>query len=182
MLSLKRIINTNKELPVKKGGTWSNEVTWTVPQRNERCQEWWNIGVALKWRLEKKTKSLLVAAQDQWLNADSLKKDIYHITAKSACRLRNEPMEIVNHVVAGCNLLAQKWYKRCNDKVCLNLHWLLHRKLGYNASDEWYSHVLDNFFNETGKPKIVWDFDIQTDRIIEQRRPDIIVHEVEKGE
>ena len=79
-------------------------------------------------------------------------------------------------------MLAQKEYKRRHDKVCLNLHWSLCRKFGYSASDEWYNHVPEKVLNETGKPKILLDFDIQTDRTIEHRRPDIIVHDVEKGE
>ena len=88
----------------------------------------------------------------------------------------------VDHVVAGCKMLVQKEYKRRHDKVCLNLHWSVCRKFEYSASDEWYNHVPEKVLNETGKPKILWDFDIQTGRTIEHRRPDIIVHDVEKGE
>ena len=91
-------------------------------------------------------------------------------------------MENVDHVVAGCKILAQKEYKRRCDKVCLNLYWSLCRKFGYSASDEWNIHVPEKILNETGKPMILWDFDIQTDRTIEHRRPDIVVHDVEKGE
>ena len=46
-------------------------------------------------------------------------------------------MENIDHVVAGCKMLAQKEYKRRHDKVCLNLHWSLCRKFGYSVSDEW---------------------------------------------
>ena len=62
------------------------------------------------------------------------------------------------------------------------MHCSLCRKFGYSASDEWYNHVPEKVLNETGKPKILWDFDIQTHRTIEHRRPYIIVHDVDKGE
>ena len=91
-------------------------------------------------------------------------------------------MKNVDHIVASCKMVAQKEYKRRHDKVCLNLHWSLCRNFGYNAAEEWYNHVPGKVLNETGKPKILWDFDIQTDRIIEHRRQDIIVHDIEKGE
>ena len=57
-----------------------------------------------------------------------------------------------------------------------------HGNVGYYASDEWYNHIPEKVFNEAGKPKILWDFDIQKDRVIEHRTPDIIVHDVKKGE
>ena len=146
-------------------------------KNGESLWEWLRSG-----DLKRETESLLVAAQDQALNTNAVKKEIYHTTATNKCRLCNERVENVDHVVAGCKMLAQKEYKRRHDKVCLNLHWSLCRKFGYSASDEWYNHVPEKVLNETGKPKILWDFNIQTDRTIEHRRPDIIVHDVEKGE
>ena len=91
-------------------------------KNGETSWEWLRSG-----DLKRETESLLVAAQDQELNTNAVKKEIYHTTATNKCRLCNERVENVDHVVAGCKMLAQKEYKRRHDKVCLNLHWSLCR-------------------------------------------------------
>ena len=54
------------------------------------------------------------------------------------------------------------------------VHWKLARKCNFEAGDKWYEHepesVLDN-----EDYKILWDFSIQTDHVIEARRPDLVV-------
>ena len=51
------------------------------------------------------------------------------------------------------------------------VHWKLARKCNFETGDRCYEHepesVLDN-----EDSKILWDFGIQTDHIIEARRPD----------
>ena len=60
------------------------------------------------------------------------------------------------------------------------IHWELCGKLHLERSSKWYEHkpprVLENSIN-----KILWDFNIQCDRLIEGRRPDVLViHKNEK--
>ena len=76
-------------------------------KNGESSWEWLRSG-----DLKREMESLLVAAQDQALNTNSVKKEIYHTTATNKCRLCNERVENVDHVVAGCKMLAQKEYKR----------------------------------------------------------------------
>ena len=66
------------------------------------------------------------------------------------CRLCGEAVESLTHIVSGCKMLAQKDYSK------------------------WYHHEPDKVV-ENDVVKILWDFNIPTDRIIEHHRPDITV-------
>ena len=46
------------------------------------------------------------------------------------------------------------------------------RKKGFTIPEKCYKHIL---FPENESFKILWDFNIQTDNIIEHRRPDMII-------
>ena len=54
--------------------------------------------------LKQETDPLLVAAQDQYLN--------------NRCQFGGESVETVTHIINGCKILAQKQYKRRDNKVC----------------------------------------------------------------
>ena len=129
-----------------------------------------------KGDLKRETESLLLAAQDQALATNSVKKHIYKQTESDKCRLCGEKVENVTHIISACKTLAQKDYKRRHDKVCLHLHWCLAQKYGFEVNEKWYRHTPEKVL-ENAIAKILWDFNIQTDRVIEQRRPDITVVE-----
>ena len=119
---------------------------------------------------KRETESLLIAAQDQALDTNSVKKTIYQQELSDKCRLCGERVENVTHIVSSCKMLAQKDYKRRHDKICLNLHWSLCQKYGFEVDTRWYLHEPEKVL-ETEHAKILWDFSIQTDRKIEHNRP-----------
>ena len=123
-----------------------------------------------------------MAAQEQALNTNSVTNQIYHLGDSNKCRLCGIRVESVTHIVSACQMLAQKEYKRRHDKVCLYLHWTLCRKYGYDANEKWYHHVPERVLDEEGKPKILWDFAIQTDRKLDHNRPDILVYDRKTNE
>ena len=125
-----------------------------------------------KGDLKRETERLLVAAQDQALNTNSVRKNIYHQVESDMCGLCGEKVENVTHTVSACKMLAQKDYKRRHDKVCSHLHWCLSKKYGLDVDNKWYYHRPEKVA-ENDVVKILWDFNIQTDRIIEHHRPDI---------
>ena len=47
-------------------------------------------------------------------------------------------------------------------------------KCNFEARDKWYEHEPESVL-ENEDYKILWDFSIQTDHVIEARRPDLIV-------
>ena len=54
------------------------------------------------------------------------------------------------------------------------MHWKLARKCNFEARDKWYEHEPESV-SENEDYKILWDFSIQTDHVIEARRPDLVV-------
>ena len=122
----------------------------------------------------KETEGLILAAQDQALRTDAIKAKIDRSQKDSGCRLCKKVDETISHLVCECEKLAQKEYKRRHDKVALALHWDLCRKYDFECGSKWYEHVPEGVL-ESADVKILWDFTIQTDHVIQARRPDIVV-------
>ena len=81
--------------------------------------------------------------------------------------------ESIDHIVSGCSKLAQKEYKRRHDNLGKIVYWKLARKCKFEAGDKWYEHEPESVL-ETEDYKILWDFSIQTDHVIEAQRPDLV--------
>ena len=127
-----------------------------------------------KGDLKRETESLLMAAQEQALNTNSVKKNIYGTSTTDKCRMCGSAVESVTHIISQCSVLAQKEYKRRHDKVCQNIHWALCKKFGFDHAECWYNHVPVAIL-ENENVKLLWDFSIQVDRKIDHYRPDIVI-------
>ena len=89
--------------------------------------------------------------------------------------------ESIDRIVSGCSKLAHKEYKRRHGNLGKIVYWKVARKCNFEAGDKRYEHgpeiVLEN-----KDYKILWDFSIHTDRVIEARRPDLfVVDKKERG-
>ena len=88
--------------------------------------------------------------------------------------------ESIDHIASGCSKLVQKEYKRRHDNLGKIVHWKLARKCNFEAGDKCCEHepesVLDN-----EDYKILWNFSIQTDHVIEARRLDLVVVDKERS-
>ena len=82
--------------------------------------------------------------------------------------------ESIDHIVSGCSKLAQKEYQRRHKNLRKIVHWKVARKCNFEAGDKWYEHEPESVL-ENEDYKILWDFSIQTDHVIEARRPDLVV-------
>ena len=82
--------------------------------------------------------------------------------------------ESINHIVSGCSKLAQKDYKRRHDNLGKIVHWKLARKYNFEAGDKWYEYEPKSVL-ENEDYKILRDFSIQADHVIEVRRPGLVV-------
>ena len=91
-------------------------------KKSEQSWHWLRNG-----SLEQETECLLLAAQEQAVNTNSVRK-IDHKDVSNKFRLCGTHVEHVLHIVSGCSMLAKKHYKRRHDKVCLNIHWALCNK------------------------------------------------------
>ena len=80
----------------------------------------------------------------------------------------------ISHILSECSKLAHNEFKLRHDSVGRYVHWQFYEKLGFSRARLWYEHEPENV-NENENFKILWDFTIQYDHIIEARRPDIVV-------
>ena len=85
-----------------------------------------------------------------------------------------EMSETISHRVSECGKLAQKVYKRRHDSVGRYVQWQFCEKLGFSRARLWYEHEPESVV-KTENFKILWDFTILCDHMIEARRPDIVV-------
>ena len=121
-----------------------------------------------------------MAAQHQSIRTNLVKAKIDKSQGDSLCRVCRKVNESIDHIVSGCGKLAQKDYKRRHDNLRKIVHWKLARKCNFKAGDRWYKHGPESVL-ENEDYKILWDFSIQTDRVIEARRPDLVVVDKEKS-
>ena len=140
----------------------------TKEVRSEQSWVWLQDGV-----LKRETESVIVAVQNQSIRTNLVKAKIDK-SQKDCVRLRKKADEIVDHDVSGCSKLAQKEYKRRYDNLGKIVHWNLARKYKFEAGDKWYVHDPESVL-ENEDYKILWDFSIQTDHVIEAQRPDLVV-------
>ena len=87
------------------------------------------------------------------------------------CGARNET---ISHIVSECGKLAQKEYKRRHISAGRYVNWQFCEKLGFNWARLWYEHEPESVI-ENKNFKILRDFTIQCDHMIEARIPDIVV-------
>ena len=78
--------------------------------------------------------------------------------------------ESVQHLVCGCEKLAQKEYKRRHDNVARKFHWDFCKKNELEHTEKWYQHVPEGV-EESEEVKVLCD------NVIEARRPDIIIND-----
>ena len=124
--------------------------------------------------LKAETEALIVAAQDQALRTNYVKFHIDKTTESPLCRMCKDKGESVMHILSECSKLAQREYKRRHDNVARIVHWELCGLYKIGRGKNWYEHEPKAVI-ESDEVKILWDFNIQCDHVIEHRRPDIVV-------
>ena len=131
------------------------------------------MGVVAERKLKRETESLLCAAQEQAIRTNSVKYSIDKTSGTPRFRLCKENVESVTLIISPWPNLAKKQYRKRHDKVAKKIYWLLCKKFQLECNDKWYEHVTDSVLENEGC-KILWDFPIQTGKVIEHRRPDIV--------
>ena len=124
--------------------------------------------------LKRETESLIIAAQNKRIRTNIAKAKIAKSQKDMLCRLCKKADESIDYVVSVCSKLAQKGYKTRHDNLGKIVHWKLARKCNFEAGDNWFEHERESVL-ESEDYKILWDFSIQTDHVIEARRPDLVV-------
>ena len=141
----------------KEGVNWERSWQWIVRGDLKGC-----------------TEALIFSAQEQALRTNYIKFHIDKNAESPLCRMCGERGETISHLVSECGKLAQKEYKKRHDNVARYVHWLLCREGGFDRADKWYDQKPEAVI-ENENFKLLWDFTIQCDRVIEARRPDIVL-------
>ena len=131
--------------------------------------------------LKSSTTALIFSAQEQALRTNYTKFHIDKTSESPLCRLCGIKGESISHLISECSKLAQKQYKERHDSVAQNIHWELCGMYGFERENKWYDHIPQSVI-ENEETKILWDFTIQCDRYVQNRRPDIVVIEKSKQE
>ena len=124
--------------------------------------------------LKRETESLILAAQEQAIRTNNIKAKIDKTQNDSKCRMCKSSEETINHIISECPKLAQKEYKRRHDWFGTKIHWEICKKYDIEVNKNWFEHKPEKV-TENNYCKILWDFNIQTDHIIEARRPDLVL-------
>ena len=127
-----------------------------------------------KGKFKRETESLLIAAQDNAIRTNHIKARIDKTQQNSKCRLCGDREETVNHIISECSKLAQREYKARHDWVGKVIHWEMRKKFKFDHTNKWYMHNPAPV-QENDTHKLQWDFNIQTDHLIQARRPDLII-------
>ena len=76
--------------------------------------------------------------------------------------------------MAGCPVIAQTVYLNRHNAITSAIHWSLCGACGFEQSEEWWKHNPEPVL-ENANYKVLYDFNIFTDRLISARRPDLVL-------
>jgi hypothetical protein len=100
----------------------------------------------------------------------------------SKCRLCQQHDETTDHITSACPILAKEQYVKLHDKVSAQIHCNICKEIGVQLDKKHcYKHVPNSVAtNQGGKVNILWNQQVQTERIIPNNKPDIIIRDNEK--
>ena len=153
-------------------GQYSRQVEELTTKK--ACYEWLR-----KVKLKIETEALLTAAQEQALNTKSHATHILKTSQDPRCRMCNRSDETVAHLLTACPKLAATEYLARHNEVARLVHRSISEAHGIKVTRQPWHHAPQPVV-ETEKVKILWDFEVRTDRRITARRPDIVIVDKEK--
>ena len=80
-----------------------------MPEKVDQDKTWQWLSES---NLKIKTEALLCAAQEETIRTNNAKHHIDKTRESPLCRLCRKKVEIVQHLLSGCEKLAQKEYRR----------------------------------------------------------------------
>ena len=93
-----------------------------------------------KVHLKPVTEALIVASQDQALFTNWLRHHVLGTVPSDHCRMCGQFAESVEHIVAGCPMMAQTVYLDRHNAVASAIHWSLCGSCSFLRSNNWWQH------------------------------------------
>ena len=164
-----------KTIETKRKAQWNEKkIHGLWPKNLDKYSKQTNLWLQ-KSNLKPSSESLITAAQDQAIRTKWYESNILKTTSDETCRRCGEFRETVEHIVSGCPELAQGVYLNRHNTIASYIHWWLCHREGLPCSKAWYDHTPEKVL-ENENTKILFDFNIMTDKKIEHRRPDLVIH------
>ena len=129
-------------------------------------EQWWWLTYGTRKR----------ETEEQALRTNLVKAKIDKDQEDSRCRMCGKADESINHLLSDCSKMTQKEYKHRHDWMGKKTYWEVWKNYGIETKAKWYEHKPQAVY-EIKEYKILWDFSIQIDHVIEARRPDMIIVE-----
>ena len=166
---------TNR-MAITRKQKWEEKQLCEHFKRHLTRETWWWVS---KGNLQKETESILVPAQNNAISTNHIKASTYKTQQISKCRLCGDRNGTINHIISECRKLAKKEYNTIHESEGKVVYWELCKKFKFDHMNKWYMHNPESVLeNETNK--LLYDFDIQTDRLISARRPNLIITKKKK--
>ena len=125
--------------------------------------------MASEWRFEKGDRKFdSCSIESGYIKTDKSQKDML-------CRFCKKVDENLDHIVHGCSKLVEEECKRRHDNS-VKEDWKLAKNCNFKAGDKWYKHKSETVL-ENEDHKILLDFSIQTDIVVEAQRPDLVIED-----
>ncbi|XP_055527339.1 uncharacterized protein LOC129719956 [Wyeomyia smithii] len=173
-------LNCDLKTVEEKVASWKQkELHGTHPHQLEQAQidkvasNTWLV----RGELFSETESFMVAIQDRVVATKNYRRYILHENVEDRCRKCNLVGESIEHVVAGCQALAEIAYLGRHNAVAKIVHQQLALKRDLvNQYVPCYKYLPDPVL-ENSCIKLYWDREIITDVLIRANRPDIVVYD-----
>ena len=124
------------------------------------------------------TEALIMAAQEQALTTRAIEARVYQSRSDPRCRLCKDAPETVQHIVAGCKMLAGSAYMERHNQVAGIVYRNICTQYGLEVpKSQW---AIPQKVVENNRAKVLWDFSIQTDKQLLANQPDIVVVDKER--
>lgn len=122
------------------------------------------------------TEGFIAAIQDQVIPTKLYRKRILgEKLANVRCRMCGEKEESIDHVIAGCSVLAPKAYLDRHNRMGKIVHQSLRKKyLGYNEKVPYYEYEAPPVCEDESY-RLYWNRKVITDRPIPSNIPDVIL-------
>ena len=144
-------------------------------EQEEECHLW------LKQNLHGRKTSSIMTMLEQMVETRSWKA-ARGLTQDKRCRVGYERDETIEHLVAGCKVLANNAYLLRHNRALMIMAVAWAKEYGLVSKDTvWYNERWERgTVMENDKGKLVWDFGFHLRKTTTARRPDLILEDKEK--
>ena len=144
-------------------------------EQEDECHLW------LKQNLSGRKTASIMTMLEQMVETRSWKA-VRGLVQDKRCRVCHERDETIEHLVAGCKVLAKSEYLSRHNRalMIMAVAWCKEYSL-VDQDVTWYKEKWERgTVMENDKAKLVWDFEFQLRKTTTARRPDLILEDKEK--